>query len=91
MANNTQGWEPSYTVFNPVSQAERNDPDAEYILRWVPELESLKGTKAVFDPHARLGKKEFKQLGYPAPIVDFSESKQRAVERYKQDLREADV
>ena len=38
LSNNTQGWEPSYTVFNPVSQAERNDPDGEYIRQWVPEL-----------------------------------------------------
>jgi deoxyribodipyrimidine photo-lyase len=33
LSNNTQGWEPSYTVFNPVSQAEKNDPDGEYIRK----------------------------------------------------------
>lgn len=33
LSNNTQGWEPSYTVFNPVSQAERNDPDGDYIRK----------------------------------------------------------
>jgi deoxyribodipyrimidine photo-lyase len=33
LSNNTQGWEPSYTVFNPVSQAEKNDPNGEYIRR----------------------------------------------------------
>jgi deoxyribodipyrimidine photo-lyase len=33
LSNNTHGWEPSYTVFNPVSQAERNDPDGEYIRK----------------------------------------------------------
>jgi deoxyribodipyrimidine photo-lyase len=33
LVNNTMGWEPSYTVFNPVSQAEKNDPDGEYIRK----------------------------------------------------------
>lgn len=33
LSNNTQGWEPSYTVFNPVSQAERNEPDGDYIRK----------------------------------------------------------
>lgn len=64
LSNNTQGWEPSYTVFNPVSQAERNDPDGDYIRKWVPELKDVKG-KAVFSPHDRLSKEEFEKLGYP--------------------------
>lgn len=50
LCNNTQGWEPSYTIFNPVIQAEKNDPDGEYIRKWVPELRDVKG-KAVFAPH----------------------------------------
>jgi deoxyribodipyrimidine photo-lyase len=49
LCNNTMGWEPSYTIFNPVSQAERNDPDGEYIRKWVPELRDVPG-KAVFAP-----------------------------------------
>lgn len=85
LSNNTQGWEPSYTVFNPVSQAERNDPEGEYIRRWVPELRDVEG-KAVFAPHARLSKEEFEKLGYPKPHVDWKESKQRCLERYKRDL-----
>ena len=89
LSNNTQGWEPSYTVFNPVSQAERNDPDGEYIRRWVPELKDLEG-KAVFDPHGKLGKKEFEKLGYPAPHVDWGQTKARAMERFKQDMKDAE-
>ena len=89
LSNNTQGWEPSYTVFNPVSQAERNDPQGEYIRKWVPELKDVEG-KAVFDPFKRLSKKEFQKLGYPEPHVDFQESKARCMERYKQDMADAD-
>ncbi len=48
LANNTQGWQwsagcgadaaPYFRVFNPVLQAERFDPQAVYIKRWVPEF-----------------------------------------------------
>ncbi|KAL6246219.1 hypothetical protein RBB50_006454 [Rhinocladiella similis] len=89
MNNNTQGWEPSYTVFNPVSQAEKNDPEGAYIRKWVPELKDVQG-KAVFDPYHRLSKDEFEKLGYPAPYVDWRETKQRAVERFKSDMKDAD-
>lgn len=84
--NNTQGWEPSYTVFNPVSQAERNDPDGDYIRKWVPELKDVKG-KAIFDPYSRLSPEEFDKLGYPKPFVDWKETKQRAIERFKNDMQ----
>ena len=89
LSNNTQGWEPSYTVFNPVAQAERLDKEGKYIKKWVPELKDLEG-KAVFDPYSRLDKKEFEKLGYPKPHVEFAETKVRAVERFKSGLREAD-
>lgn len=89
LANNTQGWEPSYTVFNPVSQAEKNDPDGEYIRRWIPELKDVEG-KAVFDPYARLSKEEFEKLGYPKPHIDWKETKVRAIERFKSDMKDAE-
>jgi len=89
LCNNTQGWEPSYTVFNPVTQAEKNDPNGDFIRKWVPELKDVKG-KAVFDPFNRLSKEEFEKLGYPEPHVDFKESKDRCVQRYKQDMADAD-
>ena len=88
LCNNTQGWEPSYTVFNPVSQAERNDPSGEYIRKWVPELSGVEG-KAVFEPHKRLGKAEFEKLGYPEPHVDWNKTKKRCMERFKSDMADA--
>lgn len=89
LSNNTQGWEPSYTVFNPVSQAEKNDPEGEYIRRWVPELKDVQG-KAIFDPYTRLSKEEFKKLNYPEPYVDWKETKTRAIERFKSDMHDAE-
>ncbi|KAI4157745.1 MAG: hypothetical protein LQ342_008044 [Letrouitia transgressa] len=89
LSNNTQGWEPSYTVFNPVSQAEKNDPDGDYIRQWVLELKDVQG-KAIFDPHSRMPKKDFEKLGYPAPHVDWNETKKRAIERFKSDMADVD-
>ncbi|KAI0166026.1 deoxyribodipyrimidine photo-lyase [Xylariaceae sp. FL1272] len=89
LCNNTQGWEPSYTVFNPVSQAEKNDPEGHYIRKYVPELRDVKG-KAVFDPFNRLSRSEFDKLGYPEPHVDWKESKERCLQRYKYDMADAD-
>lgn len=89
LCNNTQGWEPSYTVFNPVSQAEKNDPHGDYIRKWVPELKGVEG-KAVFSPHDRLPKEEFEKLGYPRPHVDWKETKQRCMERFKSDMQDAE-
>jgi deoxyribodipyrimidine photo-lyase len=82
MSNNTNGWEPSYTFFNPITQAERLDKDGDYIRAWVPELKDVQG-KAIFAPYDRLSKEEFEKLGYPKPHVDFNETAARAKERYK--------
>ncbi|GAB7325011.1 hypothetical protein MBLNU13_g08809t3 [Cladosporium sp. NU13] len=90
LSNNTQGWEPSYTIFNPVVQAEKHDPDGDYIRKWVPELKDVQG-KAIFAPHERLSAEEFKKLDYPAPHVDFAESSQRAKERYKKGIATSEV
>jgi len=89
LSNNTQGWEPSYTVFNPTTQAEKCDKHGDYIRKWVPELRGVKG-KAVFAPWERLSSEEAEKLGYPRPHVDFRASKERALQRYKRDLADAD-
>jgi hypothetical protein len=38
---------------------------------------------AIHDPHGKLSPKEFAKLNYPAPIVDHSEARARALARYK--------
>lgn len=82
LANNHYGWVPSYTLFNPISQAERNDPSADYIRKWVPELKDVHG-KAIYMPYERMSKAEFKKLGYPEPCVDWDKSKKAALDAYK--------
>lgn len=51
LASNSMGWQwvagtgadaaPYFRVFNPVTQAEKFDPEGRYIARWVPELAGL--------------------------------------------------
>lgn len=80
--NNSFGWDPNYTVFNPVAQAERLDPDGTYIRKWVPELKDVSG-KAIFDPTDRLTSSEFEKLKYPRPMIDQQTAKVRSTDRYK--------
>ncbi len=57
-------------VLNPLRQAERFDPGGEYVRRYLPELEGIKG-KAVHRPW-RLPARE--RGDYPDPIVDHDEA-----------------
>jgi deoxyribodipyrimidine photo-lyase len=79
---------PYYRIFNPVAQAERFDPQGEYIRRWVPELAKLPAP-AIFAPWqaatpdleaagVRLG------TDYPHPIVDHKRARDRALSRFQE-------
>jgi deoxyribodipyrimidine photo-lyase len=54
-------------IFNPASQAQKFDPDAEYIRQWLPELRSVDTEMLV---KGVIPKSERDRCGYPAPIVD---------------------
>lgn len=96
LANNTLGWQwtagcgadaaPYYRIFNPVLQTERFDPQRRYLRRWLPELAQLPD-RWIHQPWAappeilaaagvRLGR------FYPRQIVDFRESRKRALAAY---------
>lgn len=94
LANNTLGWQwsagtgvdaaPYFRVFNPVLQAQRFDPQGEYIARWVPELRAL-------PPALRHAPWEARPIeraglgGYPAqPMVDLAESRRAALDAFAQ-------
>jgi deoxyribodipyrimidine photo-lyase len=51
-----------YRGFNPVRQAERYDPDGDYVRRWVPELATVQG-KAIHQPW-----KLPEAFDYPPPL-----------------------
>ena len=59
-------------VFNPVRQAQRFDPEGDFVRRYVPELASLP-PKAIHQPWT-LGAEALERLGYPAPLVDHAKA-----------------
>ena len=68
---------PYFRVFNPVSQSETHDPQANYISHWIPELLTIPVKKR----HAPwIGSIP---QGYTAPIVDLKTSRQRAIDAFK--------
>ncbi len=89
LANNTLGWQwvagcgadaaPYFRVFNPVTQAKKFDPDGVYLRRWLPELAAapLALLHEPWKDEALL-----KRSGYPAPMVDLGQSRQRALDAY---------
>jgi len=92
LANNTLGWQwtagtgadasPYFRVFNPVTQAQRFDPKAEYIARWVPELRALP-VKQRFAPWLAPELAQRLAPDYPRqPLVDLSEGREAALAAY---------
>ena len=86
-ASNSGGWQWAASsgtdasehvrIFNPVLQGERFDAEGEYIRRWVPELEGLRG-KAVHRPWEM----PLVSAGYPRPIVDHADRRRVTLERF---------
>jgi deoxyribodipyrimidine photo-lyase len=65
---------PYFRIFNPTTQSRRFDPTGAYIRRWVPELADL-DDRLVHEPRGAVD-------GYPAPIVDHKEARERALAAY---------
>ena len=68
---------PYFRVFNPVSQSEAHDPQANYISHWIPELLKMPVKKRHAPWNGSIPQ------GYTAPIVDLKSSRQRAIDAFK--------
>jgi len=92
-ANDNGGWQwaastgtdaqPYFRIFNPMTQGERHDPDADYIAEFVPELAGVPADvvhswheldEATRNEHAP---------DYPAPIVDHAERREEAIAMFE--------
>lgn len=62
-------------VLNPLAQAQRYDPDGEYVRRYLPELRDIPDGR-VHEPW-RLSRSDRGVLDYPEPIVDLQEAAHR--------------
>ncbi len=68
-------------IFNPASQAQKFDPEGEYIREWLPELRSV---DTEFLISGNISPEERNALGYPLPIVDHKIQQRIFKERYQQ-------
>lgn len=96
-ASNVGGWQwaasvgtdavPYFRVFNPTRQAERFDPDGQFIKKYVPELSNVP-EKFIHNPNKMsldLQVKSNCHLGkdYPNPTVDHSLQRKKAIALFK--------
>jgi deoxyribodipyrimidine photo-lyase len=96
-ASNNGGWQwaagtgtdaaPYFRIFNPISQSEKHDPAGDYIRRWIPELELIP-EEHIHQPWTMSQDQQADYecvIGqdYPAPIVDHSQARERALEAYR--------
>ncbi len=93
---NSQNWQwisgcgadaaPYFRIFNPVTQGEKFDAEAQYVRQYVPELSKMpdKYIHHPWDAPADVLKKAGVELGknYPKPIVDHAEARERALEAF---------
>lgn len=93
LGNNTLGWQwvagtgadaaPYFRVFNPVTQAEKFDPDGTYVARWVPELSSVP-LPARYAPWREPELLQRLAPEYPPqPLVDLAAGRDAALAAYR--------
>lgn len=68
-------------IYNPYSQAEKHDPDATYIKRWVPELRGVDTSRLTSGDQV-----DFSRVtsSYPEPLVDRNDAYHRARDAFKE-------
>lgn len=72
--------QPYFRIFNPWTQGEKFDPDCEYIKKWIPELKTVK-PKDIHKWYKT--NQEYKDIGYPKPMIDYNERRQEGLKMYK--------
>lgn len=92
LSSNNGGWQWSASsgmdpkplrIFNPATQAQKFDPEAEYIRQWLPELRSLDTEYLVT---GKISQQDCQACNYPMPIVEHQE-RQRQFKALFQQLK----
>ncbi len=68
-------------IFNPATQAQKFDPEGEYIREWLPEIRSV---DTEFLLNGNISEQERHALGYPMPIVDHKQQQRQFKALYQQ-------
>jgi deoxyribodipyrimidine photo-lyase len=81
--------QPYFRIFNPFTQSENYDPDAEYIKKWLPELKDVPAKHLhQWDKywheyiHNGQNSNNNNKINYPGPIVDYNEQRAKALQMY---------
>jgi len=76
--------QPYFRIMSPWKQAKDNDPECEYIKKWIPELKDVHN-KDIFNWSNSFSKYS-KKINYPKPIVDYEVMRKEIVKVYKDGL-----
>ena len=79
--------QPYFRIFNPLAQSQKFDPKGNFIRQWCPELSKL-DNKQIHAPNS-VGPLFLLEKGieYPAPVVDYGQKRQEALNMYKKALQ----
>lgn len=97
LSSNNGGWQWSASsgmdpkpvrIFNPASQAQKFDPEGEYIRQWVPELSSMDAEYLVTGKITPL---ERQAVGYPEEIVEHKKQQRMFKEMYKNEKQKIET
>lgn len=75
--------QPYFRILSPWRQTETNDPECEYIKKWIPELEGVANKDIHNWGEAH---KKYKDVKYPKPIVNYDVMRKEIVNLYKKYL-----
>lgn len=90
LASNNGGWQWSASsgmdakplrIFNPASQSQKFDSEAEYIRRWLPEISHLETADLVT---GKISPLDAQSYNYPLPIVDHNQQQRKFKQIYQQ-------
>ncbi len=75
-------------IYNPVKQAHRFDPAANYVRKWIPELAALSDATIFerLDRQPQLALPLFGARTYPRPILDHEEAARAFLARYRAEV-----
>lgn len=93
LASNNGSWQwaasvgadpqPYFRIFNPILQSKKFDSEGKFIREWCPELKGFSNERIHFPAEALEMEQELAGCligkDYPAPIVDHSEQRQKAI------------
>jgi deoxyribodipyrimidine photo-lyase len=77
--------QPYFRILSPWKQVIDNDPNCEYVKKWIPQLSDI-NNKDIFKWDIKC--KLYKNIKYVCPIVDYEKARKNIVDVYKDGIYE---